>query len=485
MFYSPAILVDGYKTGHPFQYPEDTNFVFANTTPRASRLPVDRVVHFGLQYFLKRFTKEWNDGFFNLPKDDALRPIARRLKNYLGSEYDMRYYSGLHDLGYLPIEIHGVDEGTTVPLRVPMFTIQNTGKYGWVTNSLETILSNSYWTGATSATIALRYRKLLNAYADETVGNRDFVQYQAHDFSFRGMGGLDAAMSSGAAHGLCFVGSDTVPAIDFLEHYYGANSDNEVVLVSVPATEHSVMSMGTKDNELGTFRRLIHKVHPTGIVSIVSDTWDFWKVVTEFIPILKQEILNRKGKVVIRPDSGDPVKIVCGDPNAPVGSPEYKGAVECLWDTFKGTFTKKGYRQLDDHIGLIYGDSITYDRAQAILEGLKRKGFASNNIVLGIGSYTYQYNTRDTFGFAVKTTYGEVTGIGQEVWKDPKTDDGTKKSARGLLGVNGDTLIDRLNPDEYNKSFNTWNRHKLIFKNGKLIREFTLKELRDNIEKEV
>ena len=174
------------------------------------------------------------------------------------------------------------------------------------------------------------------------------------------------------------------------------------------------MCMGGLDDEIGTFRRLITELYPTGIVSIVSDTWDFWRVVTEYASLLKDTILSRPGdpmgfaKVVFRPDSGDPVKVIAGDPDAPVGSPEYKGAVECLWDIFGGTITATGHKLLDSHVGVIYGDSITLARAAAILEALHQKGFASANIVFGIGSFTYQMCTRDNFGMAVKATAGVV-----------------------------------------------------------------------------
>ena len=240
---------------------------------------------------------------------------------------------------------------------------------------------------------------------------------------------------------LSFLGTDTIVAIDYLERYYTRNGDNTFIGGSVPATEHSVMCMGGKDDEIGTFRRLITESYPTGIVSIVSDTWDFWKVLTEFTVTLKDEILNRQpdelgnAKVVFRPDSGDPVHIICGDPNAEPGSPEHKGAVECLWDVFGGTVTPKGYKLLDKHVGVIYGDSITLDRAVRILNGLEAKGFASGNIVFGIGSFTYQHVTRDSYGSAIKATFGVVNGEDRILFKEPKTDNGTKNSARGLLRV--------------------------------------------------
>lgn len=340
------------------------------------------------------------------------------------------------------------------------------------------------WLPCTSATTAFQYRKILEKYAKDTGSDLPFVDWQGHDFSFRGMGGLEAAKMSGAGHLLSFTGTDTIPAIDFLEEYYGANCEKELIGGSVPATEHSVMAMGLQESEIETFRRLITKLYPQGIVSIVSDTWDYWKVVSEYVPALKGEILARNGKVVIRPDSGDPVKIICGDPDAPVGSPEYKGTIECLWETFGGNYTSTGHRMLDSHIGVIYGDSITLERCETICKRLKSKNFASGNMVYGIGSYTYQYVTRDTFGFAMKATYGEVNGIGRAIFKDPKTDDGTKKSAKGLLAVvpkDGKlSLIDNLQKG----SENVGALH-VVFHDGDLISEYTLQEIRNRVRSQV
>jgi nicotinamide phosphoribosyltransferase len=192
-------------------------------------------------------------------------------------------------------------------------------------------------------------------------------------------------------------------------------------------------------------------MYPKGILSVVSDTWNIWDVCTKHIVTLKEEILARDGKLVIRPDSGDPVDILCGKikDDFSIITPtkeESKGVIELLWDVFGGTINEQGYKVLDPHIGAIYGDSITIDRANEICTRLEAKGFASTNVVLGIGSFTYQYNTRDTFGFAMKATYVEIihpaesgspasATEGREIFKDPITDDGTKKSATGLLCV--------------------------------------------------
>ena len=484
------MLIDFYKADHRRQYPEGTELVYSNFTPRKSRLADnDRLVFFGLQYFVKEYlVKQWNEGFFAQPKEKVVAEYKRRMDNALGKDsVPVNHVAELHDLGYLPLVVKGLPEGTVVSPKIPVVTVYNTKpEFFWLTNYLESLMSAILWKPCTSATTALQYRKIFQQYARETVGGRDldFVYWQGHDFSFRGMSGIEDACISSAGHLLSFYGTDTVPAIDFHEQYYNADSDKELVGGSVPATEHSVMCMGTKDNEIGTFERLISELYPAGIVSIVSDTWDFWQVITEYLPQLKPQILARDGKVVIRPDSGDPVKIIVGDPEAAPGSPEFKGAIECMWEVFGGTTTEQGFKLLDSHIGLIYGDSITIERQKAILGGLKAKGFASFNVVLGIGSYTYEYVTRDTYGFAMKATYGEVNGEPRNIFKDPKTDDGTKKSAKGLLAVH------EVNGELQLKDQCSWEEEKqgllqAVFIDGKVVNEQSLSAIRVKVNEQL
>ena len=282
--------------------------------------------------------------------------------------------------------------------------------------------------------------------------------------------------------------------------------------------------------ETRVFKRLITEVYPTGVVSIVSDTFDFWHAITEIAPRLKDEILARTpdsfglAKVVFRPDSGDPVRILCGykywdidqygppstfdmEENGytavktggkfyqadftywPDGSPdsirfgkelmeaEVKGAVECLWDIFGGTINEDGYRTLNQRVGLIYGDSITPERCEEIMKGFKAKKFASDNTVLGIGSYTFQYNTRDTLGFAMKATSVVINGKREAIYKDPKTDAGTKKSARGLLKVvyvdNNFKLIDNVSEKEEEEG-----ELRIVFEDGVIKNQETLETIR-------
>jgi nicotinamide phosphoribosyltransferase len=522
--------------------PENTTKIYSNLTPRKSRIPgIDKVVFFSLQHFILEYLiKKFNEDFFNpriteyvdtgkpnpfygeknekttiweyqtkaTTKEGIIEEYARHIKLE-----DYSHIEKLWDLGYLPIEIKALEEGELCPIGVPCLTITNTHpEHAWLVNYLETLMSCMLWQGITSATISHEYKKILTKYALETTGSAEFVQWQGHDFSMRGLSSVESAILSGMGHLLSFTGTDTIPAIYQLEKSYDATG---LIGASVPATEHSVMCMGQKESEIETFKRLLD-LYPTGILSVVSDTWDLWKVCTEYLPQLKEEILARDGKLVIRPDSGDPVDILCGYPadawlipnedrtkyKTPDGKivsrAEALGVIELLWQTFGGTENEYGYKVLDSHIGAIYGDSITLDRATQICERLKAKGFASTNVVLGIGSYTYQYNTRDTFGFAVKATYGELTHFvgaddhdihnngykveAREIFKDPITDDGTKKSKKGLLKVihtGGAHDIQCFDQQSWEKE--QTGLLQTVFKDSKLVRRTTLEEIRHRL----
>lgn len=486
--------LDFYKTGHRLQYPEGTSLVYSNFTCRSdvhANVLDDfdhKTVFFGLQAVAQFLLIDfWNRTFFHRPKEEAIARYKRRMDLALGpNNVGTEHIAALHDLGYLPILIKAVPEGSRVNIRVPSWTIRNTRpEFFWLTNYLETQLSAELWLAPTSATTSYEYRRMFDRFAQKTGSPKEFVPWQGHDFSMRGMQNLQASAMSGAAHLLSFTGTDTVAALDFIEEYYGQfgaaryNYDDPSVFElgrckilggSVPATEHSVMCMGGPDDgEVKTFTRLLSEVYPTGIVSIVSDTWDFWNIVTNVAKEIKPVSMSRNGKCVFRPDSGDPVLVICGDPEAKDGTPQQKGAVQCLWETFGGTETSTGHRALDGHVGLIYGDSITLERAQEIVTRLDAQGFASCNVVFGIGSLTFTHVTRDTLGSAIKSTYGEVNGEPREIFKDPKTDDGVKKSARGLIRVekegNDFVLYDR----------QTWEQEgrgalEPVFQDGKLMR---------------
>ncbi len=503
---NPFLATDGYKLGHHKMYPQGTTLVYSNFTPRSNRHApngVDYVVSFGQQMVMRQIHEMFQDGFFNKPKDEVCIEVKKEISLFLGEDYDVSHIEDLHDLGYLPLRVKSIPEGTTVPIGVPVLTIYNTKpEQFWLTNFLETIISNLLWKPVTSATIAHQYKKILVDAANKTdKENIGSVQFQAHDFSMRGMDSLEAVISSGLGHLTSFDGSDSLPTLHGARKFY---DERGFVAGGVNATEHSVMSAGGSEvgEELDTFRYLMEQF-PNGILSIVSDTWDLWTVISEYLPVLKPEILERDGKIVIRPDSGNPVDIICGtnqilgfDPidKGCTSLPEGKGVIELLWDIFGGTINEQGYKVLNPKIGAIYGDSITLQRAQQIVNRLEKKGFASTNVVLGIGSFTYQFNTRDSFGFAMKATYVEIKSkkmdahgesYGRDIFKDPITDDGRKKSAKGLLYVWKDELHGKLIVhDQVEWVVEGTGLLQTIYLDGKFENQTTLTEIRKKLNNE-
>lgn len=495
---NPLFAIDFYKVDHRRQYPEGTTEIYSNFTPRYykkshSLLPDydGQVVVYGIQGFIESFfVEQWNRYFFKRPMRIAVGEYKDLIQDALGIEdFDCSHLEALHELGFLPIRIKAINEGFRVPMGVPVLTIVNTlPEFFWLTNYLETAISAGLWKAMTSATIAFEYKRLLMRYAKKTGGALSGVIFQAHDFSFRGMSGIEDAIVSGSAHLTSFQGTDCVPSICYLNKYYDANAHVSVVGSSVPATEHSVMCCTGKEGEFNTIKRLITEVYPEGIVSVVCDSYNFWECLSVYIVGLYAEIKARNGKVVIRPDSGNPVDIICGDLNEKAGSPAFLGALQVLWDIFGGRINAEGYKELDSHIGLIYGDAITVDRASLILQIMEEKGFASSNIVFGVGSYTYQYVTRDTFGFAMKATSCVVNGKRHAIFKDPITasDGNKKKSAKGLLSVDLDVETGRFKLfDNVTEDGETRGYLETVFEDGAMIPRTNLAEIRFNLQAEL
>ena len=482
---NPLSMTDGYKTSHHKMYPEGTTLVYSNFTPRSvKRMPENAkdIVVFGLQYVMTYIHELYQESFFNRPKDEVVGEAKTFLSNYLGTDYDCSHFEALHDLGYLPIKVKGLTEGTVITEKIPMLTIYNTHPdFFWLPNFLETLISSLIWKPVHSASLAYGYKKILVKHAEKTdKTNIGFVDFQGHDFSFRGMQHPESAISSGMGFLTSFSGTDTIPTLQAVKYYYG----DENVAFSVPASEHAVMTAYGKENEIDGFRRLI-KQYPTGILSLVSDSFNLWDVCTKFVVELKDEIMARDGKLVIRPDSGDPVDILCGTQRMADDAcnklPERHGVIELLWGVFGGTVNEQGYKVLDPHIGALYGDSITIERADEICKRLETKGFASTNVVLGVGSYSMGYATRDNQGGAVKATYVEVDGVGREIFKDPITDDGTKKSATGLLHVTKNSNGDFILFDKQSWDGESIGALQTIYQDGEFYNKTTLKEIRNKL----
>lgn len=468
-----AVLMDtdAYKLGHKDMFPVGTEFVYSNLTARSTRIEgVDATVFFGLQAYLIDLAERW-DRFFTADIDEVCRAYEQRVTDILGPDNGVgsEHIRELHAYGRLPLRFRALPEGTVTPLGIPYLTVENTDeRLFWLTNYIETDMSAALWQPITSATTAWRSRCLLDERAVVSGVDTTAVDWQGHDFSARGMAGMAAAAASGAAHLLSFTGTDSLSALDWIDRFYPGSPAGTVIGGSVPATEHSVMTSGGREGELATFERLLD-LYPAGIVSVVADSFDLFQVLTEFLPKLKDKIMARDGKLVIRPDSGDPELILCGDPAAADGSPQRKGVINLLAETFGTTAPNAaGYRELDPHVGTIYGDSITYERAGSITENLMRQGYASTVPIFGFGSFTYQFVTRDTHSLAVKATWVQVNGEGRDIFKDPVTGAG-KRSAKGRLAVLGGmdgslSLVQQATADQEANS-----RLRTVFDDGRFV----------------
>lgn len=561
---NPMLETDFYKTIHHLAYVPGLEYLTSYWTPRMSRIEgIDKVVMFGLQALIKEHLIDaFNEYFFSRPWDELESEYKRVISNTMTPQAsDTSEMKKLYDLGYLPIMIKAVPEGYRVNIKTPMFEISNTvAGFGWLVNYLETYISVNIWQPMTAATIAYSYRELVETYFEKTVEN-GVSSSACGDFSMRGMTAKEAAYRASAGHLTSFTGTATIASIMWLEDFYNCDCTKEVVGKGVPSTEHSVMSSYGREGEFECYRHLIEDVFKTGLLSIVSDTYDYWNVITNYLPRLKKSIMARDGKIIIRGDSGNPVDIICGELNAEdylvidglteddikkyfmvfgkkdnnnpgeiqgknytvridnylynikiyyrwneeddcygtdvdevsytktLITPAMKGTVELLWEIFGGNINSKGYKVLDSHIGTIYGDSITPARAAEIYKRLEEKGFAVNNCTLGIGSYTYQYVTRDSFGFALKATDSVINGVECQIYKDPITDkvkgNNFKKSQRGRCYVykDGDDILykDLLTIEDLEKEEYADNLLLPVFKNSELLVDVSLHDIRKRL----
>lgn len=477
----PALLLtDFYKICHRSFFNPDTQQLVSYWTPRKSRLEhINYVVMFWLQATVKKeLIDHFNTTFFERPweevRDEYVSYVSATFYQDIAEE-EIEAFKQIYDLGYLPIEIRAVPEGTRVPIGCPAMEIRATKSYAyWLGQYLETVLSCNLWFAMTAATIADANRQALSEWYKKTVDDNVPVRVGAGDFSMRGMPGEEAAIMADAGHLLSFSSTATVPTAWALHCFYNADYS---VAKGTPSTEHSIPESFGKNREFEYFERTATEIRPNGPLSIVSDTWDLENVLTNFLPALKDKLLMRNGKVVIRPDSGNPADIICGVESVfgRERTPMDDGCIDILWNIFGGSINSKGYKVLDPHIGLIYGDAITHERLNEICDRLERKGYAANNIIFGFGSYTYQYVTRDTFGFALKVTHGIVDGKEVFMYKDPKTDKGAnsanKKSQMGMCIVTADNDGNLSYTDQHTiaEADCPENLLRPVFKDGKLL----------------
>lgn len=469
MSINPLLLTDVYKCGHMRQYAPGTDKVYSYLIPRKND-KIPKVLFFGLQYYLKKYlsikiTQEHANEFFEY------------YKMILGIDPPQDVVEKINQLvldGHFSLRIKAVPEGTVLPAKNVLVTVTNTKPSAyWQVGFIESLLLK-VWNTCTVASYSKQLKNIAKHFSDATCDNENHMPFAVIDFGYRGSSSEETAQLSGAAHLINFLGTDTIPAVKFLSEYYNADKAKPIGL-SVFATEHSVAQSYGKENEFDYIVRMLD-LCPNGILSLVSDTYDLWNLITNYLPRLKDRILARDGKLVVRPDSGDPINIICGNPKADLGSPEYKGCLELLGEIFGYTLNNKGYKVLNQKIGLIYGDGFYMDRFINCYRTMEQKGWATSNLVIGMGGLLLQNHNRDEQGYAFKALWSSVNGAPRELFKNPITDPG-KKSHKGLVALikeNGNYFtIDQLNWQEEQMG-----ELKVVFEDGKILKEFTLDEIR-------
>ncbi|MEE1218299.1 MAG: nicotinate phosphoribosyltransferase [Ruminococcus sp.] len=479
---NPMLLCDFYKTVHSDMINSKMTKSMSYYTPRMSRVKRwDKVVMFGVQMFCKTWLIDYfNEYFFNLTEEEVVAEYTRVLDATLGKGiYGSEKIRRLHRLGYLPIEIIALPEGTMVPIQVPMFGISNTHKdFAWLPQALESLISAELWYPQITATVGKTYRDIVNKYYAETVDDSVPRAKALGAFDFRGDMCVDAALKAGAGWCLSFLNTATVPVIPYLENMFNCDCTKEDVAYGSVSTEHFVMcsNYAVDGDEITFLRRMLTELYPNTSFSCVLDSYDYWNVIDNILPQLHDEILAHNGCMLMRGDSGDCVEVVTK-------------TVFKLWEQFGGTINSKGYKVLDPHVKAIYGDSITVQRCEEIYEILKNAGFACSNVALGVGSFSMhcieEENmlkpfTRDTFSSCIKACYAEVDGKCYPVFKNPK-EGGFKKSQKGLCFVyeeNGELKY----KDEYtSENIPEGNLLEPVFRDGKMLKDYTLDEIRQKL----
>lgn len=515
------LLTSGCKLGSYKQYPKGTEYIYSVLVPRDVKYnPLElrnRVVVFGIQYLIKEYLiKQFNEGFFSKPKDVAVSELWKRVDSFLGhNNVSTKHIEELYDLGYLPIRIKALPEGTLCPIGVPVLTITNTNpNFFWLTDYLKPLISATLWLPMTSATIARLYKKKLLGHLITTGCLIANLTYFVYDFSMEGMEGIEAATMSGMGYLTSFLGSDTTPAIEALEEYYNAGTSGKIIAYAIPTIDYNLLSEGNDQDNDDTFQRLITEIYPSGNISVVLDTPDFWWVINELLPKLKDVIKSRKGRVILRINDEDP-DIICGIKDCDIakfkgieyyikgiagadsitremtyreldnllGDLKYKciepyqkkGAYEMLWDIFGGDISILGYKVLDPHIGIIYGGSTSLADQEKIYDRLMEKGFSAGSLILGIGSDVYQNKSKDSPEFTFETTWLQISGHEKDI---------AKGSLGGLIKVEYSQVCEKLFvATNVSKKEEQEGELDTVFEDGKLLKDWTLEEIRDNVDK--
>ncbi|KZN37474.1 nicotinate phosphoribosyltransferase [Pseudoalteromonas luteoviolacea] len=448
---------DSYKASHFKQYPEGTSQVSSYIEPRGGHY--QKAVFFGLQMFIKTYlTKPLTHNDVDEAKE------ILELHSVPFHEAGWRHIVDKHD-GLLPIKIQALPEGSVVPISNALVQVINTDpKCAWLTSYVETALLRAIWYPTTVATVSYHCKQVIRKYMQETAESLEGLEFKLHDFGARGATTEEAASIGGAAHLLNFMGTDTLSAIVAARRHYGANMPG----FSIPAAEHSTITAWGKDGEKQAYENMLKQFSGPGkLVAVVSDSYDLWHAIdTLWGEELKKQVENSGGTLVVRPDSGEPVKVVTT-------------TIEKLMVKFGYRINSKGYRVLPDCVRVIQGDGIDEVSIGEILKAMQSKQLSAENITFGMGGALLQKLDRDTMQFAMKASAVKVKGLWRDVFKDPITDHG-KRSKKGRLAV----VVDRYKGIKTVRESDLGSRENLlqtVFKNGHLLIEQSFDEIKANL----
>lgn len=457
------LMTDSYKVSHAKQYPKNTEQIYSYFESRGGEFP--ETVFFGLQYFLKKYLEP---GITIPDIDKAQRYFDKHLGPGLFNREGWWHIINKHE-GKLPVSIKAVPEGSVVPNRNVLMTIENTDPAcWWLTNYLETLLVQ-VWYASTVATISRSMKSLIKDSLEKSSESLEGLPFKLHDFGCRGVSSMESAATGGAAHLVNFMGTDTVPALAMLDEFYNPDGkawDPLMAGFSIPAAEHSTMTSWGREGEVDAYRNML-ETFPTGLVAVVSDSWDIDNAVKRIWGRdLKEQVLKREGTVVIRPDSGDPTVVV-------------PRLLNLLGGEFDCTTNSKGYKMLPPQVRIIQGDGINRESLKGILDAVMSAGWSTENIAFGSGGGLLQQCNRDTLKFAFKCSSAVVNGEQRDVFKQPATA-AWKSSKKGRLALIGDPFSGyKTVPESSYEGRRYINHLEKVFENGKLLIDQTLEEIRE------
>lgn len=452
-----CLITDSYKVTHHYQYPPNTTTVCSYFESRGGKFP--KTVFFGLQYILKRFLSG------PVVTKEKIQEAKELYKAHFNADYfneeGWMYILEKHK-GHIPLRIKAVPEGTVVPYKNVLFTVENTDpKCFWLTNYFETLLVQ-VWYPMTVATNSRYQKEIIARYLEKTADNLEGLPFKLHDFGFRGSTSVEAAGIGGCAHLVNFKGTDTIVGITTARRYYGC----DIAGFSIPAAEHSTITTWGRDGEYEAFKNMLTQF-PSGLVACVSDSYDIWNACEHvWGEQLKDIIVNREGSLVVRPDSGDPPEVVVK-------------VLNILGNKFGTTKNSKGFKMLPPYLRVIQGDGISYETLEEILENMKKNNWSADNVAFGSGGALLQRMDRDTQKCAFKCSYAVINGKEVNVFKQPITDLG-KKSKKGRLSLECEK--GEYKTMEEGKGDPKKDLLVTVFENGKLLKDYTFEEIRNNAE---